>query len=161
MSDTHAQTVPFVRDTMLPSAAPPVRESGAIRWLRTNLFSGPVNTVLTLLGALIIWFLVSTFWDWFAHSVWNASSLNECRAIIAATWGEDARGACFAVIRERWNQYVFGFYPVELYWRPTMAFGLLFVALTPVLFSASVFIRRVVLVLTCLLYTSPSPRDRG
>ena len=63
MSDTHAQTVPFVRDTMLPSAAPPVRESGAIRWLRTNLFSGPVNTVLTLLGALIIWFLVSTFWD--------------------------------------------------------------------------------------------------
>ncbi len=151
MSDTHAQTVAFVRDTMLPSAAPPVRESGAIRWLRTNLFSGPVNTVLTLLGALIIWFLVSTFWDWFAHSVWNASSLNECRAIIAATWGEDARGACFAVIRERWNQYVFGFYPVELYWRPTMTFGLLMVALAPVLFSASLSIRRVVLGITAVV----------
>ncbi|MGR3399338.1 MAG: hypothetical protein ACU0CL_09905 [Paracoccus sp. (in: a-proteobacteria)] len=85
MSDTHAQTVPFVRDTMLPAAPPPDRQSGAIRWLRENLFSGPVNTVLTILGALIIWFLVATFWDWFAHSVWNASSLSECRDIIAAT----------------------------------------------------------------------------
>ncbi|TBN38706.1 ABC transporter permease subunit [Paracoccus subflavus] len=151
MSDTHAQTVPFVRETMLPPADPPLREAGAVRWLRENLFSGPANTVLTILGFLIIWFLVSHFWDWIAHSVWNADSLADCRRIIAETWGEGARGACWAVIRERWNQYVFGFYPVELYWRPTMAFGLLFVALTPVLFSASVMIRRIVLVLTTVL----------
>lgn len=150
MSDTHAQTVPFVRDTMLPAAPPPARESGAVKWLRENLFAGPVNTVLTILGILIIWFLVATFWDWFAHSVWNASSLTECRQIIATTWGEGARGACFAVIRERWNQYVFGFYPQTLYWRPTMAFGLLMVALAPVLFSASLAIRRVVLAITAI-----------
>ena len=31
MSDTHAQTVPFVRDTMLPAAPPPTRESGAVK----------------------------------------------------------------------------------------------------------------------------------
>ncbi|MCZ0961487.1 amino acid ABC transporter permease [Paracoccus benzoatiresistens] len=151
MSETHAQTVPFVRDTMLPPADPPVREAGAVRWLRENLFSGPLNTILTLLGGLIVWFLVSHFWDWFAHSVWNANSLAECRQIIAETWGEGARGACWAVIRERWNQYVYGFYPVELYWRPTMTFGLLFVALAPVLFSESVWIRRVVLVITTVL----------
>lgn len=151
MSDTHAQTVGFVRDTMLPSAAPPVRESGAVRWLRENLFSGPVNTILTILGIGIVWFLVATFWDWFAHSVWNANSLNECREIIAATWGEGARGACFAVIRERWNQYLFGFYPQDLYWRPTMTFGLMMVALAPVLFSASLTIRRVVLAITAVV----------
>ncbi|WP_374299971.1 ABC transporter permease subunit [Paracoccus sp. (in: a-proteobacteria)] len=151
MSETHAQTVPFVRDTMLPPADPPVREAGAVRWLRQNLFSGPMNTVLTVLGVLIVWFLVSHFWDWFAHSVWNAGSLAECRRIIAETWGEGARGACWAVIRERWNQYVFGFYPVELYWRPTMTFGLLFVALAPVLFSESAAIRRVVLGIATVL----------
>ncbi|TGN68437.1 amino acid ABC transporter permease [Paracoccus liaowanqingii] len=151
MSDTHAQTVPFVRDTMLPSAAPPIRESGAVKWMRENLFSGPVNTILTLLGLLIVWFLIATFWDWFAHSVWNASSLNECREIITATWGDNARGACFAVIRERWNQYLFGFYPQSLYWRPTMTFGLLMVALAPVLFSASLTIRRVVLAITAVV----------
>lgn len=150
MSDTHAQTVPFVRDTMLPATPPPATQAGAVRWLRENLFSGPVNTVLTIVGLLIIWFLVSHYWDWFAHSVWNANSLNECRQIIIDTWGEGARGACFAVIRERWNQYVFGFYPPELYWRPTMTFGLLMVALVPVLFSASLTIRRAVLVITAI-----------
>lgn len=151
MSDTHAQTVPFVRDTMLPPAAPPVREAGAVRWLRDNLFSGPVNTLLTVLSILAIWFLVSHFWTWFARGVWNAGSLAECRRIIAETWGEGATGACWAVIRERWNQYVFGFYPPELYWRPTMTFGLLFVALVPVLFGESSAIRRVVLAVAALL----------
>ncbi|MCQ0970921.1 amino acid ABC transporter permease [Paracoccus sp. TK19116] len=146
MSELHAQTVPFVRDTMLPQQPPPNRETGALHWLRANLFSGPINTILTILGLLIIWFLVSHFWDWFAHSVWNAESLTQCREIIAATWGEDARGACWAVIRERWHQYMFGFYPRELYFRPIIAFGFLFVALAPVLFSESVRIRRIVLI---------------
>lgn len=151
MSDTHAQTVPFVRDTMLPSTPPPSSQAGAIRWLRENLFSGPVNTILTIIGLLIVYFLISHFWDWFAHSVWNASSLTECREIISATWGPDARGACFAVIRERWNQLTFGFYPSELYWRPTMAFGLMMIALAPVLFNTALVIRRTVLVITALV----------
>ena len=43
-------------------------------------------------------------------------------------------GACWAVIRERWHQFIFGFYPQDLYWRPILAFGLLFVALAPVLY---------------------------
>jgi general L-amino acid transport system permease protein len=39
------------------------------------------------------------------------------------------------VLTERWNQLLFGFkYPPELYWRPTLAFVLLFVAVAPVLF---------------------------
>ena len=151
MSEMHAETVEFVRDTMLPPVPPPVRQGGAVQWLRANLFSGPVNTVLTLIGVLIVWWLVSHFWDWFAHSVWNAASLAECRTIIAETWGEGARGACFAIIRERWNQYLFGFYPSELYWRVVMALGLLMVALTPVLFSEAPVIRRWVLAATALV----------
>ena len=74
-------------------------------------------------------------WPWFAHSVWNATSLQDCRRIIAETWGEGADGACLAVIRERWKQFLFGFYPAPLYWRPTLAFLLMFLALAPVLFS--------------------------
>ncbi|AUH32578.1 amino acid ABC transporter permease [Paracoccus tegillarcae] len=148
MSEMHAETVPFVRDTMIPPAQPPELQSGAVKWLRANLFSGPVNTALTLLGVAIIWFLFSHFWDWFAHSVWNAGSLTECRQIIAERWGEGSRGACWAVIRERWHQYMFGFYPPELHFRPVMAFGFLMVALAPVLFSETVIIRRNVLIVT-------------
>jgi general L-amino acid transport system permease protein len=40
------------------------------------------------------------------------------------------------VINERFNQFLFGFYPPQLYWRPTLAFILLFVALAPILFTA-------------------------
>ena len=39
------------------------------------------------------------------------------------------------MIHERWKQFLFGFYPSNLYWRPTLAFVLLLVALAPVLFS--------------------------
>ncbi|MDO5703533.1 MAG: amino acid ABC transporter permease [Paracoccus sp. (in: a-proteobacteria)] len=145
MSDTHAETVAFVRDTMLPPVPPPQRQAGAVRWLRENLFSGPVNTALTVLGLAAIWYLMAQSWDWLAHSVWTAGSLAECRQTVAETWGDGARGACWAVIRERWNQYIFGFYPPALYWRPVLAFGLLFVALAPVLFSEAGVIRRWVL----------------
>jgi general L-amino acid transport system permease protein len=135
MSDLHAQTVPYVRDTMLPPAAPPASEVGAIRWLRENLLSGPMNIALTVVGLAFVYWFLSGVLPWLMHSVWNANSLAECRDIVAKTWGPDAIGACWAMIRERWHQYMFGFYPQDLYWRPVMAFFLLFPALAPVLYS--------------------------
>ncbi|MDI3336377.1 amino acid ABC transporter permease [Defluviimonas aestuarii] len=135
MSDLHANSALFVRKEMLPPSDPPALESGAIKWLRENLFSGWLNSTLTVLGLAAIFFVLKLGLPWFLHGVWNANSLGECREIIAATWGEDAHGACWAVIRERWNQFMFGFYPRELYWRPVLALLLLMVALAPVLFS--------------------------
>ncbi|WBU51838.1 amino acid ABC transporter permease [Paracoccus sp. SCSIO 75233] len=151
MSEIHAESVAYVRDTMLPPATPPDRQVGALRWLRENLFSSWFNGLLTILGIAIIWFLFDHFWPWLSHSVWNANSLAECRQIIAEKWGEGASGACFAVIRERWHQYLFGFYPRAEYWRPVMTMGLLFIAITPVLFSVNPDIRRWVLAVLGLL----------
>ena len=147
MSEHQGKAAPFVRAAMLPPAPPPVRQSGAWRWLRINLFSGPLNTALTLVGLAALWFLAAHFWPWFAHAVWKASSVGECRTIIAARWGEGATGACFAVIRERWNQFLFGFYPAGLYWRPAAVLGLLLFALAPVLFSESRRLRWAILAL--------------
>ena len=144
MSETHAQTTPFVRDTMLPPEPPPATQSGAILWLRRNLFSGPLNVALTVLGLAMLWGVVAVVWPWLSHAVWNASSISECRQIVAERHGQGATGACFAVIRERWNQFLFGFYPRAEYWRPTLAFGLLFFALGPVLFSESRLLRQIV-----------------
>jgi general L-amino acid transport system permease protein len=125
MSNTH-----FARTDMLPPKAPPVTERGVVKWLRENLFSGWFNTILTLVGLYIIWSLAAAGLPWLLNSVWNASSLGECREIAGP-----AGGACWAVIKERWHQYLFGFYPQDAYWRPTLAFVLLFVALAPVLFT--------------------------
>lgn len=125
----------YVRTEMLPQAPAPSGQIGPVRWARENLFSGVFNTALTLVSIYVIYGLVSHIWPWFAHSVWNASSLTECRQIISATWGEGTSGACFAVIHERWQQFLFGFYPRELYWRPTLAFFLMIVAVAPILFQ--------------------------
>ncbi|MBP9048927.1 MAG: amino acid ABC transporter permease [Tabrizicola sp.] len=135
MSETHAETVTFVRDSMLPPVTPPVGERGAVKWLRENLFSTPMNIALTVVGLVVIYWLVASSLPWWLNSVWHASSLGECRQIVAANAGEGATGACWAMIRERWHQFLFGFYPPAEYWRPVLAFGLLFAALAPVLFA--------------------------
>ncbi len=145
MGNTPPPAIPFVRAAMLPPAPPPARDSGLIGWLRENLLSGPVNIALTVLGVLVVWLLAAQFGPWFLHAVWNADSLADCRRIIAERWGPEASGACFAVIKHRWHQFLFGFYPRLEYWRPTLAFGLLFFAIAPVLFADSTRLRRIVL----------------
>ena len=137
MAANNPSSVGFVREAMLPQKPPPAMQSGGIKWLRENLFSGPLNTVLTVVGLGTIIYLLKLGLPWFIHSVWTANSLGECRSIIAATWGEGAHGACWAMIHERWNQFLFGFYPRELYWRPVLAFLFLLVAIAPVLFATS------------------------
>jgi len=130
-----APEIAFVRGNMLAPAVPPVSERGAVKWMRENLFSGVFNSGLTVLGLLAVFLLINAILPWLLNGVWNANSLGECRAIIAANAGEGASGACWAVIRERWHQFLFGFYPRDLYWRPVLALGLLFVALAPVLYG--------------------------
>jgi general L-amino acid transport system permease protein len=129
MAETRAD-LRFVRTEMLPPQTPPISQIGAVRWVRENLFSGPLNTILTLLSLAFVWWLAKHIGPWFANSVWNAGSLAECREILQ---GRD--GACFAVINDRWRQLLYGFYPRELYWRPNLALALMFVALAPVLFG--------------------------
>ena len=85
-----ASELSFVRDKMLPPSAPPVREAGAVKWLRENLFSGPFNTALTIVGIVVIYMIISASLPWWLNSVWNAGSLAECRAIVAAQAGEGA-----------------------------------------------------------------------
>ncbi len=119
--------IAFVRAEAIPPAPPPVSETGAIKWMRENLFSSISNGVLSFLSLAVVLWIVWSLLPWFTGSVWNAGSLSECRAL-----GE---GACFAVIRERFNQFIFGFYPPDWYWRPILTFLLLVAALAPVLFS--------------------------
>ena len=123
----------FVRDQMLPPATPPVTERGAVKWLRENLFSGWLNAILTVLAVVSLFYLVKGSLPWVTNGVWKAGSLGECRAALAAM-GDGTSGACWGILAERWNQFIYGFYPKTLYWRPTTAFALLFVALAPVLY---------------------------
>lgn len=131
MSET---SISYIRKEMLPQKPPPTSEAGAVKWVRENLFSGWFNSALTILGIYVTYVLIAASLPWLLNGVWNANSLAECRAIVIANAGEGARGACWALIRSRWHQFLFGFYPQDIYWRPVLAFGLMFAALSPVLY---------------------------
>lgn len=135
MSNTHADTVLFVRDTMLPQKTPPSTSVGAVGWARENLFAGWGNTILTLLAFAVVYYLLAGILPWLISPTFGAESLTECREILAAKGVGSHGGACWGVISERWKQLLFGFYPAEAYWRPILTFVLLFVAISPVLFA--------------------------
>jgi general L-amino acid transport system permease protein len=124
----------FARTEMIAPKEPPVSERGAVKWLRENLFSGPLNSILTVLGLLALFLLVKAALPWLLNGVWHAGSLRECREIVAANAGPDAHGACWAMVRERWHQFIFGFYPQDMYWRPVLAFALMIAGLAPILY---------------------------
>ena len=124
----------FVRTEFLPEQSPPASTVGLVGWARANLFSGWLNTTITVVSLLAIFMFLKGILPWIFSPTWSATSLSECREILAAAGrsGEHSSGgACWGVIRDRWVQLVFGFYPSEFYWRPVLCFVLLFVALAP------------------------------
>ncbi|MBA83481.1 amino acid ABC transporter permease [Thalassobius sp. S69A] len=129
--------ISFVRTEMLPQQEPPASSVGVIGWMRENLFSGWVNSVITVICGVFVVYVLGFLLGWAWSPTWNAASLSECREILAGL-GHEGHGACWGVIRDRWVQLLFGFYPADEYWRPILAFILLAVALAPVLFSDKV-----------------------
>jgi len=127
---TDRSNIAFVRTEDVPAMPPPPNAAGPVKWIKDNLFATPANSVLTILAFLAIYMILSGTVPWMINGIWTSPSLAVCREILDGT-----TGACFAVLTERWNQLLFGFqYPTDLYWRPGLAFALLFFAAAPVLF---------------------------
>ncbi len=118
----------FVRLKEIPPAPPPIGQSGILKWMRENLFSTWLNSILTIISIFFIADVLLGIIPWVLSGNWGASSLRECR-------DQTGSAACFAVISVRWKQLIFGFYPSEEYWRPLITFILMLVALVPILFS--------------------------
>jgi general L-amino acid transport system permease protein len=120
---------------MLPEQTPPITAAGPVKWLRENLFSNWVNTILTVISLYVVYWILSHVSGWVLFGIWDAESLSDCRDIRDARYGEGASVACWAVLTDRWDQLMFGFYPSEFYWRPVLALIVFGVAIAPVLFD--------------------------
>ncbi|MFZ9133850.1 MAG: amino acid ABC transporter permease, partial [Gemmobacter sp.] len=81
------RTAPFVRTAMIPQAPPPRGETGLVHWVRANLFATPLDAVLTVLSVVVVWQIAVGIGPWFLNAVWNASSLAQCREILAGEPG--------------------------------------------------------------------------
>jgi len=95
---------------------PPRVATGALRWLRENLFNTWYNSLLTL---VILWAgfnIVPAMIDWLVlEAVWHAAPPEACR---------EAAGACWAFLHEKGRFILFGLYPYDEQWRPTLAVAL-------------------------------------
>ena len=128
----------FVRTELVPQKTPPLYQVGVIGWMRKNLFSSVSNSILSILLLYCIYLVLVAILPWAYSPTWGAESLPDCRGILHELGREGHfSGACWGVIRERWTQLFFGFYPSELFYRPVLAFIGLFIALAPVLFEGA------------------------
>jgi len=122
--------IAYVRTEFIDQQPPPSTVQGPVAWMRENLFSSIPYSILTLLAAYFIYTLLAGFLPWLFGGVWTTSSIQECREVLGG-----ATGGCFSVLTERYTQLLFGIaYPSEIYWRPILAFVLLFAAVAPVMF---------------------------
>tara|TARA_R110001592_G_scaffold65634_5_gene201255 strand:+ start:12478 stop:13572 length:1095 start_codon:yes stop_codon:yes gene_type:complete len=109
-----------------PDLPPPRQSIGAIAWLRANLFSNWFNGMLTLVAFYIIWLIVPPLLQW---AILDADWVGQTRA--DCTSG----GACWVFIRERFGQFMYGFYPTELRWRVDLTLILAIVGAAPLFVS--------------------------
>ena len=119
MSDIQAQTdLVFVRQEMAAEEPPPRSSIGIVGWLQRNLFSRSGDTILTLLGALIVVLAVPPLLDWAVFSaVWTGADREVCISPEA--------GACWAFIKAKFAQFIYGRYPIAERWRVDLVFVLL------------------------------------
>jgi general L-amino acid transport system permease protein len=121
---TDAYDLLYVRKEEEPILAPPRSDVGAVGWMRANLFSTTTNTVLTVLGFVFVLWALPPLIKWaFIDAVWNGDSREACIV-------PDA-GACWAFVRAKFAQFMYGRYPIDERWRVDLTGILLVVGLIP------------------------------
>lgn len=96
---------------------PPV-ERGARAWARRNLFSSWTSGVITVVMAVLLGWVGHRFLDWAVlRAIWTlpGSSIADTQLCRAET-----AGACWALIHEKYRFILFGLYPYDQQWRPTI-----------------------------------------
>jgi general L-amino acid transport system permease protein len=107
----------YVRTNDAPSLPPPVNTTGAVAWMRANLFPTPLSSLTTLLLlGLLVWIL-SALIPWaLINAVWSAPDRELCSV--------EGVGACWPVVKARFHQWIYGLYPFSERWRVDIVFVL-------------------------------------
>jgi general L-amino acid transport system permease protein len=112
----------FVRAQPLAPLPPPLAESGAIGWLRKNLFSGAPNIVMTIFCVLlIVWIAPPLVKFLVIDAVWDGAGRADC----LPRPGHPEVGACWAFVIDKISFFTYGFYPIGERWRVDVFFVLL------------------------------------
>ncbi|MGR9477055.1 amino acid ABC transporter permease [Rhizobium leguminosarum] len=121
---------PFVRTSILAAEPPPPGERGAVAWVRRNLLATPKDVILTILALALIAWAVPHLVNWlFIQAVWSGPDRTFCATTIQGGVQPDGwSGACWAFVSAKYDQFIFGRYPLDERWRPAIV-GILFILL--------------------------------
>src|ERR1700741_91131 len=85
--------------------------TGAIGWLRANLFSTPFNIALTAIIALLLaWTVPELLRFLILDAVWTGVDRNACLETVQ----HREIGACWPFVREWLPYFIYGSYPISL-----------------------------------------------
>ena len=112
--------------TFKPDMPPPTLSVGVVAWMRANLFSSWLNTLLTLFAFYLVWLIVPPLLGW---TIFDANWVGTTRADCTKA------GACWVFIEQRFGQFMYGYYPVELRWRIDLTVLLAVIGAAPLFVS--------------------------
>ncbi|MEK1852212.1 MAG: amino acid ABC transporter permease [Phyllobacterium sp.] len=125
----------YVRTEMLQGQTPPLAERGVVKWIRTNLFATPADSVLTIIAILLLLWFVPPMINWlFVHAAWVGPDRSVCSTVAqGGIQPEGWSGACWAYVNANFNQFMYGRYPVDQHWRVNLVAILFVLLLVPLL----------------------------
>ena len=119
------------------SRNPPIATTGFLGWIRLNLFSSWLNSILTIFVIYLLYHILIPFLNWsifsadFTHNYLGQLIID--RTFCTRVMDPEIGGACWAIIFVRFYQFIYGFYPSEEVWRVNIVYSLLIVAVAPLL----------------------------
>jgi len=124
--DLAVAEIAFVRRATIAPQPPPTTMTGALGWLRNNLFSTPFNIALTILiGLLLAWAVPEMVRFLFIDAVWSGTDRDACLESVQ----HRAIGACWPFVWERLPYFIYGSYPISERWRVDVFFVMLAVGI--------------------------------
>lgn len=108
-----------------PDLPPPLESAGTVGWLKNNLFSSKLNSILTIAALLLLWKTIPPILSW---------------TVLDATWTlppepcPEGKGACWTFVFVKFRVLMVGLYPEQFLWRPILAFLLFILTCTITVF---------------------------
>lgn len=132
-------SVAFVRGTMEPDEPAPNASLGIAVWMRENLFSGWINSILTVFAFYLVYLIVPPLIDFaFVQAIFSGSDRTVCATLEQGGVRENGWfGACWAYVGAYGSQFIYGRYPAEEYWRVNVTGILFFGSLIPLLMPSA------------------------
>ena len=121
------------------SRKPPVATTGILGWLRMNLFSNWINSLISLFVLYVLIQFIPWILNWtifaadFKYNFNGEEIIN--RELCSRVLDPENGGACWAIIYVRFYQFMYGFYPRDEVWRVNLSYIMLAIAVVPLLFD--------------------------